>query len=302
MPTIFEQLESALSGNEVAPKLSAQTGSLGAVGTALTSLASHPPEAIGDFASSLDQLPLPDVSTRRRHRGEARRDEGRRSFGRVGRGGSRGRACRDRLLAVGGARACAVGRAAKPSTRSSGSRTSTCAAATRGGRRPASAVEAPAPAAGDPGRGRDAAAAPPATAGLKEIRGLLEAAPSPLDTDGVLNLLHEATAWEDRDRLLLHFVPLLDDIADPLATLLDWRDKSPTSVRIALKKSLDDAVAFVEARRDAGTAGATVTLAGVAGKLQTDALATIADGPHGPSPRAPHRRRRGQRRRHRTRP
>jgi uncharacterized protein YoxC len=73
-------------------------------------------------------------------------------------------------------------------------------------------------------------------------------------------------------------VPLLDDVADPLATLLDWKDKTPTAVRIALKKSLDDAVAFVEARRDAGTAGATVALAGVAGKLQTAALASIADG------------------------
>ena len=73
-------------------------------------------------------------------------------------------------------------------------------------------------------------------------------------------------------------MPLLDDIADPLATLLDWKDKSPTQVRIALKKSLDDAVAFLEARRDAGTSGATVALAGVADKLQSAALASIADG------------------------
>src|SRR5262249_23219809 len=42
--------------------------------------------------------------------------------------------------------------------------------------------------------------------------------------------------------------------------------------------SLDDATAFVAARRDAGTAAATVALAGVANKLRTDTLASIADG------------------------
>src|SRR5215470_17133616 len=62
MATIFEQLESALSGNEVASNLASQSGSLGSVSTLLSSLSSHPPSAIGDFASALDRLPLPDVS------------------------------------------------------------------------------------------------------------------------------------------------------------------------------------------------------------------------------------------------
>jgi len=289
MPTIFEQLESALSGNEVASKLSAQTGSLGAVGTALTSLASHPPEAIGDFASALDELPLPDVSLGGGIVGKlAAMKDAVPSAASVAEGPA------GALAAIGSSLSDELEHALSAALATVGALERLTHLDLRGrdlegDGAPASAVEAAAPEAGEPPPAAATPpaappatathpAVPPATAGLKEIRGLLEAAPSPLDTDGVLDLIHQATAWEDRDRLLLHFVPLLDDIADPLATLLEWRDKSPTQVRIALKKSLDDAAAFAEARRDAGTAGATVALAGVADKLQTAALASIADG------------------------
>ena len=279
MATIFEQLESALSGNEVASKLSAQTGSLGAVGTALTSLASHPPAAIGDFASALDQLPLPDVSLGGGIVGKlAAMKDAVPSAASVAEGPA------GALAAIGSSLSDELEHALSAALATVDGLERLTHLDLRG-RDPGAkggqglAAEAPAPAAGEPpAAATPPAGPPPATAGLKEVRALLEAAPSPLDTEGVLDLLHQATAWEDRDRLLLHFVPLLDDIADPLATLIDWKDKTPTAVRIALKKSLDDAVAFVEARRDAGTAGATVALAGVTDKLQTTALASIADG------------------------
>src|SRR5262249_33619299 len=280
MATIFEQLEAALSGNEVA----SQSGSLGSVSTMLSSLASHPPAAIGDFASALDRLPLPDVSVGGgviAKLGAVK--DAVPSAASVADGPAKG------LAGIGSSLSDELGHALAPAP-----------AAGRAPRRPAAAplprppprrgpatgggpaAEAVAPAALAPAAPAAAAAAtpPPSPAGaaLSQIRGLLEAAPSPLDTEGVLNLLHEATAWEDRDRLILHFVPVIDDVADPLATLLDWKDKSPARMRVALKASLDDATAFVAARRDAGTAAATVALAGVANKLQSDTLASIADG------------------------
>ena len=249
MATIFEQLESALSGNEVASKLSAQSGSLGA-GRDGADLLSLPP-ARGDRRLRLGSRPAA-ASGRLLGGGvdrEARRDEERRSVCRAPSADGRRRARWPRS-----APRCRTSsstrspRRSGPSTRSSGSRTSTCAASSSEATAPGTAATGrPWPEAA-PAAAAAVAAAPCAarpTAGLKQIRGLLEAAPSPLDTEGVLDLLHQATAWEDRDRLLLHFVPLLDDIADPLATLIDWKDKSPTQVRIALKQSLDDAVAFV---------------------------------------------------------
>jgi len=278
MATIFEQLESALSGNEVASKLASQTGSLGTVASTLTSLASHPPEAIGDFASALDELPLPDLSL------------GGGIIGKLG----------DMKSAIPSFASASAGPATALTTIASslsdelehalGAALGAVDALERltqldlrglgvagnGSAPAAGGAPPPAPPAGPPPA--QPAGPPPAAAGLTQIRGVLEAAPSKPDTAGVLDLLHKATAWDDRDRMVPHFVPLLDDLADPLATLFDWQAKSPTAVRTSLKQSLDDAASFVAARRDAGLAGATVVLGGVADKLQADALASIADG------------------------
>jgi hypothetical protein len=274
MPTVFEHLETALSGNEVASNVASQTGNLGAVATMLTSLGSDPPSAIGDFASALDELPLPDLDVA----GDI--------VAKLG-------AIKDAVpsadsVAAGPAAAlAAMGSTLSDELEGALGRVLKAVDALERlaqldlrGLEPGGNGAGPAPAAPPPPAVPPAAPAgpPPASAGLTQIRGVLDATPASLDTGGILDLLHQATAWEDRDRLIPHFVPLLDDIADPLATLVDWQAKSPTQVRNALKQSLDDATAFVTARRDAGTAAATVALAGIADKLQTDALKTIADG------------------------
>jgi hypothetical protein len=271
MATIFEQLESALSGNEVTSKLASQAGSLGTVASTLTSLASHPPAAIGDFASALDELPLPDLSL------------GGGIIGKLG----------DMKSAIPSFASASAGPATALTTIAS-SLSDELEHALGAALGAVDALErltqldlrgvgvadqgSPAAPAGAPPPAQPAVPPPPAAAGLSQIRSVLEAAPSQPDTAGVLDLLHKATAWDDRDRIVPHFFPLLDDVADPLATLFDWQAKSPAAVRTSLKQSLDDATAFLAARRDAGLAGATVALAAVADKLETDGLASIADG------------------------
>src|SRR6266540_3449537 len=61
MPTIFERIESGLSGNDVSTRLSGQASNLGTITSTVTGLIEHPPQGIQDLLSSLSALPLPDI-------------------------------------------------------------------------------------------------------------------------------------------------------------------------------------------------------------------------------------------------
>ena len=226
-------------------KLSAQTGSLGAVGTALTSPASHPTGgAIGDFRIGPRPAPASGRLARRRHRGKlAAMKDAAPSAASVADGPA------GALAAIGSSlrtsSSTRVGRARTVDALDRLHATSTCAAATSEATAPR--LRRPSP-RGQGFRGRSARAqagepppaaatppaAPPATAGLKQIRDLLEAAPSPLDTEGVLDLLHQATAWEDRDRLPCTSCPC-STTSPTRSRRSSTKDKSPTQVRIALR-------------------------------------------------------------------
>src|SRR5438105_14882687 len=57
MPTVFEQLQTALQGSTVSVHLTAQTGNLSKVGA----LIQHPPNAVGDLSRGIQGLPLPNL-------------------------------------------------------------------------------------------------------------------------------------------------------------------------------------------------------------------------------------------------
>src|SRR5690349_15933250 len=62
MPTIFERLDTALSGNGAAGQLDGQIASLGSVAGTVGQLIQDPPSGIQDLLSHLGTVGLPDLS------------------------------------------------------------------------------------------------------------------------------------------------------------------------------------------------------------------------------------------------
>ncbi len=61
MPTIFERIDTALEGNELSVQLNVQVDGLNGITTQVTSLINNPPEGIGNLQASLEGTSLPNL-------------------------------------------------------------------------------------------------------------------------------------------------------------------------------------------------------------------------------------------------
>ncbi len=62
MPTLFERLDTALTGVNIDTALVTQSGNLGAVATLVANLIEHPPSNLGDLSGAINELPLPNLA------------------------------------------------------------------------------------------------------------------------------------------------------------------------------------------------------------------------------------------------
>ncbi|MCE7983498.1 MAG: hypothetical protein DYG89_20185 [Caldilinea sp. CFX5] len=62
MPTLFERLDTALTGVNIDTALATQSGNLGAVATLVANLIEHPPSNLGDLSGAINELPLPNLA------------------------------------------------------------------------------------------------------------------------------------------------------------------------------------------------------------------------------------------------
>lgn len=62
MPTLFERLDTALTGVNIDTALATQSGNLGAVATLVANLIENPPSNLGDLSGAINALPLPNLA------------------------------------------------------------------------------------------------------------------------------------------------------------------------------------------------------------------------------------------------
>ena len=61
MPTIFERIDTSLSGNDVTTKLGAQVTNLGTISTTVEGLLHGQPPSLQTLLDSVRTLPMPDL-------------------------------------------------------------------------------------------------------------------------------------------------------------------------------------------------------------------------------------------------
>lgn len=280
MPTLFERLDQALEGNELDGRLAAQVGNLTAIVDVVSGLIANPPDELGDLQAAISELPLPDLQLGGEFSGtlDAIREALPSDLSSVTGdllnglqqlqttvGTQLTQVLQDTLEAV-----LAIYRLTQIDF--------TCeeAAAPEGG-------------AGGPGGGTPPGGTPPPGGGtppptqphpvgavVERTNGFLDLLPSPLNMEGFLAWLIQATDFAQRNALLPRNIPLYDDIRDPLETLVTWNGLSAEQVRDQIGAALADTAAFVRNSTSFALAGPLADLSGLPASIGASTLRQIA--------------------------
>jgi hypothetical protein len=122
-----------------------------------------------------------------------------------------------------------------------------------------------------------AATPQPSVAGVEAANSMLDSLPSPLDVAGFVHWLHETLGTDPFPLLLIRAMPVLDDIRDPLATLIAWEGMSEAQLVAHLQASLQAVVTCIDGGIDAALDAPFDALATLTPQLQTASLTAIAD-------------------------
>jgi hypothetical protein len=285
LPTLAARLDVALDGNDLAEQLSAQAGNLGGVAATVTGLISNPPAGVAGIAETLADLPVPDLDFAAGLGGmlgdlqdALPTDLSSLTGGLVGGLGELQTTVGTDLVGVLAGvldAVLAIRELAQLDLR--------CLDV--GGTAPGAGSAPPGGAGGgDPGANGGGGGAPAESSGpaltasaAARVDGLLDMLPSPLDTKGFLIWVHERLALPERDTLLPHTVPILDEIRDPLETLVEWDALDGEGIRTHFAATLSSAAGLL----GSGVGGVlddVVEALPETGDLQADDLARIADG------------------------
>jgi tetratricopeptide (TPR) repeat protein len=284
MPTIFARIDDSLAGSDLPARLAAQGENLSSVATTIANLINNPPESLGDLERAINELPLPDLeiggefaATLDSIRASVPVDltsvtgeleAGLQSLGTTIDGEITGplREVIEAALAVyqliNTDLTCSDvdGTSASPG----GGETD--------GATPENGTDTEGPTGVGTPTGLEAA-----TAQVDALSALLDAAPSPLDVEGLLAWLHDATAILSHDGPVSFPLPLLDDLIDPLQTLQAWRAMQPDDIRAHMVLSIQDLSAFIRDSVGGLLGTLAAELAATVAHLHTDTLAEIAD-------------------------
>jgi hypothetical protein len=232
MATIFEQLEATLGGADLPAALDAQIGGLAQVGTTVAGLI-EPPQGIEDLLGSVKGLPLPDV----------------------GLGTDLPRTVQSLQAAV----PADIGDVLGPITGNLDALgnlvTDELGTALSAGLGPVLALrklfeldlscfhdEPPGPPSPPPPPGTPPAGTQRTAAALEQAHTALTSLPDTITIEDIVGLLARGIDLESFTRLP---IPILDDLREGIATLLDWSTKTPAQIVASLADTLTALRTFV---------------------------------------------------------
>lgn len=226
MPTIFERIDGALQGNDLSVRVSVQSETLSGLITTVAGLIENPPDDLGDLSTALQALPLPDfaisgdfAATLTALAEAVPADLSSITDGLTGGLGALQGQLGDltgplgRLLELVLAiyEATQVDLFCAPTAPPSGGGTG----GSNGGSGGSGGSPPPPPPAGGP-------PAPPAA--VQQINGVLDLFPSPLTVESLLEWIYLGLRDFNLSEFHIVQVPILDDLRDPLVTLITWRN------------------------------------------------------------------------------
>jgi hypothetical protein len=275
MPTLLDQLQSITGDSSVSLDVAAQAGQFGQIAQLVQQLATQPPGDFGGYLSQLQGLALPNVSL-----GGALG----RSFGQVlpDLQGGLGGLLQPLLDAAGRIQGGAGGDLAGslgPLLETIAKLRDLVAADWTCGLVPAlappAAPEPPPPEPPPPGPpppGPPPSAPPPAPAApapiltpaqVTQAKAVLEALPAEMTVEALLKWLHQRVGtFRPARYLYLRSIPVLDDLRDPLDTLVRWDAASGAQFAQELAQTINSMAALVTANT-ASIAGAPFSSAAV---------------------------------------
>jgi hypothetical protein len=272
--TLSARLDASLEGGTLSVQVDAQVAKLGTVLTLVQRLATDPPREVGDLEAALGAIPLPDLGLPADLAGRVAglatavpADPAGVIAPLLGRlesiGTDFGGALGQRLAAV-----LAVTERVHALTRIDVD----C------GRL---AVGAPGGGAGDGtgSGGGGAGGAAPRSATRETVAGanaVLDGLPDPLDVRGLFAWIHERTTLRRDHPLLPAVIPLLDEVRDPVGTLLEWEALDGPGIRAHMIASIGEAEAFLRGLADRATADLAADLATRAAAVPAADLVRIA--------------------------
>ncbi len=314
MPTLFEQLQSGLSGSDLATQLGSQAGAFSGLLTTVQNLAQHPPSSIGDLTSTLQGTSLPNL--------DVAGDLGKAISGlkdalptdissvtgglldgldKLGTQVGPGLAtiledvlklfdtlqkiqsidfqCLDAGAPAGGAPA---GGAPGGGGAGGGAPAGGSAGGAPGGGSPGGDSAG----GGSPGGGGAGGGAPGGAGGtgatankasdtVDAVDSGLAFLPSPLNVSTLLPWLHERLAPGEWTKFGQYHIPILDDIYQPLDTLVRWNGLDASGLSAEMAATLSSVRSFLDDNAAGGLSG--ISGLSALGPLDLPAIATLAD-------------------------
>src|SRR5436305_605760 len=264
MPTIFDLITGAFGDSHVSVQVTAQGGALTGTAGLIAGLIEHPPGDLGSLSAALQALPLPGLAI----------------------SGNYGQALTALASAVptdlssltGGLTGGlgALGNQIGGLTAPLGEVLEVVKAVHAAAQADLLCTATPPPAAGGAGGGPPAAATTPKP--VQQLNLILDRFPQPFNVGSLIDWLYRLLKDLDLSDFHIAQVPILDDLRDPLVTLITWRDAMSTA---ELLGHLQDTLVLLENTIEASAGGVftpiATALAAVGAQLPTAQLAQIAD-------------------------
>ncbi len=259
MPTVFERLDGSLQGNDVSVRITVQSETLSTLATTVAGLVQNPPDDLGDLSTALQALPLPDFAISADLAGtlDALMQAVPSDLSGVTGGLTGGLGALEGQL--GGLTGplgqvlemvLAIYQAAQVDLFCIGE-----------------AAETP------------PAETPATPASIQQMNGVLDLFPSPLNLSTLLDwlylILHNVNSSEFR----IVQIPIIDDLRDPLVTLVTWRNAMNAAELLAhMNATLTLLVETIADSPGAAFGPIETSLQAVQNQLPVAALAQTADG------------------------
>ncbi|HEY9622006.1 MAG TPA: hypothetical protein V6C78_16745 [Crinalium sp.] len=251
MATLLEQLNISLDSSDLSSQIESQVGNLTGVVTTVTGLINNPPDSLGDLTQNLNALPLPDLNVGSDFTGTLSSlsqalptDLSSITGGLTGTlqqlqntiGTDLTGALGDALRAV-----LAIYNLTQIDFSCLGSADSGSSGSGSGG-------------SGTPG-GSGSPAVPGSqvtalTSSLDQVNGAIALLPSPLTVESFLIWLNDILNNPQRSVLLPLNIPVLDDLHDPLATLVSWQTMDEAAIQASLVQTVELTTTFVSSGID----------------------------------------------------
>jgi hypothetical protein len=263
MPTIFERISSALATNDVAVRVTVQGGALTNLATTVAELIQHPPNELGDLRAALQALPLPHLAISS-------------DFAQT-------------LAALAGAIPTDLSPITGGLTDSLGALTGQLGGLTE----PlgevlevvlaiyaATQVDLFCTQTSSPGSGGTEGAPSSATTPVpvQQLNSILDLFPQPLTLASLLDWLYLVLRNLNLSESPIVQVPILDDLRDPLVTLITWRNAMNTAELLGhLRQTLELLDNTIASSVDAVFTPIETALTAVHSQLPTATLSQVAD-------------------------